>query len=49
MTISVGVATGDGTEAEALLQQADLVLYEAKAPGRNRVGCSLVPDVAQLR
>lgn len=49
VTISVGVATGDGTEAEALLQQADLALYEAKAAGRNRIGCPLVLDVAQLR
>lgn len=49
MTVSVGVATGDGTEADALLQQADIALYEAKAAGRNRIGCALVVDVAQPR
>ncbi|HEY8090245.1 MAG TPA: diguanylate cyclase [Polyangiaceae bacterium] len=37
-TVSIGVATWDGTEsAEALLHRADLALYEAKNLGRDRV------------
>lgn len=37
-TVSVGVATWDGTEsAELLDERADLAMYEAKRMGRNRV------------
>jgi len=40
-TISMGVATWDGTEtAEALEERADLAMYEAKRMGRNRVVCA---------
>lgn len=36
MTISIGVATGDRPNAQDLLRDADLALYEAKSGGRNR-------------
>jgi diguanylate cyclase (GGDEF)-like protein len=37
-TISIGVATWDGTETPELLdERADLAMYEAKRMGRNRV------------
>jgi len=40
-TISMGVATWDGTEsAEELEERADLAMYEAKHMGRNRVVCA---------
>lgn len=41
VTVSVGVATVDGTQADAqdLIRAADAKLYEAKGAGRNRV-CS---------
>jgi diguanylate cyclase (GGDEF)-like protein len=47
-TISMGVATWDGTEsAEALEERADLAMYEAKRMGRNRVVCAQpVPLIA---
>ncbi len=35
-TVSIGIATG-GDGLEALLHQADLAMYQAKAGGRNRV------------
>ena len=38
ITVSVGLAMlGEGTDAEALIEQADQALYRAKARGRNRV------------
>jgi diguanylate cyclase (GGDEF)-like protein len=37
-TVSFGVAvSGEGTDAQSLLAQADALLYQAKAAGRNRV------------
>ncbi|MBB3110219.1 diguanylate cyclase [Paenibacillus phyllosphaerae] len=39
LTISIGVATYPDTKPEALREQADQALYQAKANGRNRV-CS---------
>ena len=35
-TVSIGIAA-DGHELEALLHQADLAMYQAKAAGRNRI------------
>jgi len=41
VTTSIGVASAAGlTEVEQLLHDADLVLYRAKAEGRNRVVCA---------
>jgi len=38
LTVSMGFSLSDGSEdARALVRQADLALYEAKAAGRNRV------------
>jgi diguanylate cyclase (GGDEF)-like protein len=37
VTVSVGVATGDGSDPEQLLRNADAALYAAKAAGRNVV------------
>ncbi len=36
ITASVGVALGERTEADELLRDADVALYEAKAAGKNR-------------
>ena len=38
VTVSVGVATGDGVDPEELLRNADTALCRAKAAGRNAVG-----------
>nr|WP_243850537.1 GGDEF domain-containing protein [Modestobacter marinus] len=37
LTVSLGVATAQHDDAEALLDQADRALYRAKARGRNRI------------
>ena len=37
VTVSVGVATGDGSDPGELLRNADAALYAAKAAGRNVV------------
>jgi diguanylate cyclase (GGDEF)-like protein len=37
VTVSVGVAAGDGSDPEELLRNADASLYAAKAAGRNVV------------
>ncbi|NEX93872.1 PleD family two-component system response regulator [Caulobacter sp. 17J65-9] len=37
VTISIGVASGQGESPESLLRRADAALYEAKTAGRNRV------------
>jgi two-component system cell cycle response regulator len=37
VTISIGVASGQGETPESLLRRADAALYEAKTAGRNRV------------
>jgi len=36
VNVSIGIATGDRVDAGALLRDADLALYEAKAAGKNR-------------
>ena len=36
VTASIGIAEGDRPQAEDLLRDADLALYQAKATGRNR-------------
>jgi diguanylate cyclase (GGDEF)-like protein len=45
-TVSMGVAglPQDATEADALIEKADLALYRAKQTGRNRV-CLYTPDL----
>jgi len=50
-TISMGVATWDGTEsAEALEERADLAMYEAKRMGRDRVvSAQPLPLIAHAR
>ena len=42
-SIGVAVAPDNGMSGEALLAQADLALYEAKAQGRNRVTVATTP------
>lgn len=37
VTVSVGVAAGDGSDPEALLRGVDVALYRAKQAGRDRV------------
>jgi two-component system cell cycle response regulator len=37
VTVSIGVATGAGSDPEELLRNADAALYAAKAAGRNVV------------
>ncbi|MCZ2805893.1 GGDEF domain-containing protein [Modestobacter sp. VKM Ac-2983] len=37
LTVSIGVATAQDGDAEALIGQADRALYRAKARGRNRI------------
>jgi len=43
VTTSIGLAfyQGDATTAEALVQQADVMLYQAKGLGRNNVQVAL--------
>lgn len=37
VTVSVGVASDVGADAEAMLTRADAALYAAKAAGRDRI------------
>lgn len=39
VTISIGLAQGDGNPLETIVQRADAALYKAKAAGRNQVSC----------
>jgi diguanylate cyclase (GGDEF)-like protein len=43
VTTSIGLAfyQGDATTAEALVKQADVMLYQAKSAGRNNVQVAL--------
>lgn len=43
MTVSIGVATAGQLSFEQLYKQADLLLYEAKHAGRNRLVAALYP------
>jgi diguanylate cyclase (GGDEF)-like protein len=40
VTISIGIATFDGTTSDLLVMRADQALYTAKRSGRNRVTLS---------
>jgi two-component system cell cycle response regulator len=44
LTVSIGAASGQVRDFEALLQAADSGLYSAKAAGRNRVAIGTVPS-----
>jgi PleD family two-component response regulator len=42
VTLSLGVATGDGSDSDGLLLDADAALYAAKAAGRDGVATELM-------
>jgi diguanylate cyclase (GGDEF)-like protein len=51
VTVSIGLATSDGseTEAKALIARADAALYRAKRGGRNRVHVADLDRLSSLR
>jgi PleD family two-component response regulator len=49
LTISAGATLAEpGEDLEAIIKRADMLLYESKAAGRNRVTAALIRKYAKL-